>query len=117
MSYAVDNLFVSKIQLDATWVKANLATFAELAVQNKDVTIDMSAVELVDASGFGALVYIHKRLRSAGHHLKLANVRDQPLSFLKELGVADILLASLDSVSPLTRATDAVAREASGTGV
>lgn len=113
----MDKFFVSKSQLDATWVKANLPTFAELAVQNRDVTIDMSAVELVDASGFGALVYIHKRLRSAGHQLKLANVRNQPLNLLNGLGIADILLVSLDSVSPLTRSTDAVIKEVRRTGV
>lgn len=112
----MDYVYVAKGDLDAAGVKANLSSFSKLAAQKEDVTIDMSAVESIDGSGIGALVFVYKRLRSVGCHIKVTNVKDQPLSLLKELGIANILLTSLDSATPVTRAADGVAHKASTAG-
>jgi len=45
----MDDVYVAVGDLDAAGIKANLAAFSELAVQKKDITIDMSAVESIDA--------------------------------------------------------------------
>ena len=106
-------VYVARDELDAAGVKTNFAAFAELAVQERDVIIDMSAVKSLDGSGLGALTFVYKRLRSAGYHVKLTRISDQPLSVLKKLGIAAILLADLDSASPVMRAADGIADKAS----
>ena len=111
------SLYVLNVQLNAKGVKAKFPTFEELATQKNDVTIDMSAVELLDGSGLGALAFIYKRLRSAGCQVKLINVRGQPLSVLEKLGVAGSLLANLNGAPPRTRTADLAINEASQEGV
>ena len=111
------SLYVLNGPLNAKGVKTKFPTFEELATQKNDVTIDMSAVELLDGSGLGALAFIYKRLRSAGCQVKLINVRGQPLSVLEKLGVAGILLANLNGAPPRTRTADLANNEASQEGV
>lgn len=90
----MDYVYIAETELDAASVKANFSTFVELAGQQKDLTIDMSSVKTLDGSGLGALAFVYKRLRSAGYQIRLVNVSNAPLSMLKELGIAEILLAN-----------------------
>lgn len=52
------------------------------------VVLDLSAVELIDGSGIGAIAYLRKRLTVAGQSLDLSGVQGQPLALLSQLGLA-----------------------------
>ena len=62
-----------------------------LATTDGDVTIDLSAVEFIDSSGVGALVFLHKRLVAAGRKLRVMGLQGQPLELLTYLRFADQL--------------------------
>ncbi len=99
-------IFVAAGNLDAAGVKDNIAVFNNLAALNEDLTIDMSAVAQLDGSGLGALVFLYKRLRSQGHNVSVINVAGQPLSLLRTLGIARVLIGkpserALRSVPPM----------------
>lgn len=100
------DIYVVDGDLDADGVKANLSVFSELAHRKEDVTIDMSSVERIDGSGVGALVFLYKRLRAAGHQIRLTKVRSQPLSVLNKLGVSVLFSARSDGAFIVERAAD-----------
>lgn len=52
------------------------------------VVLDLSAVERMDGSGVGAIAYLRKRLMAAGRRLDIAGAHGQPLSLLRQLGLA-----------------------------
>lgn len=62
-----------------------------LATTGGDVTIDLSAVDFIDSSGVGALVFLHKRLIGAGQRLRVTGLQGQPLELLTYLRLADQL--------------------------
>ncbi len=49
------------------------------------VTLDLSAMRLIDSSGVGVIVALYKRLRAEGGDLKVTGLRDQPLAIFKLL--------------------------------
>lgn len=49
-----------------------------------EVTVDLSAVEMIDSSGIGALLSVHKRLTD-GKQVKLLNVQATVLSVIELL--------------------------------
>ncbi len=51
------------------------------------VVLDLSAVDLLDSSGIGAIVYLFKRIRASGGELALLGVCGQPKKLLKMLRV------------------------------
>jgi anti-anti-sigma factor len=54
---------------------------ATLSQDTRQVILDISSIDLVDAAGLGALVDLHQRLRCAGIELKLIN----PANFVSHL--------------------------------
>jgi anti-sigma B factor antagonist len=65
---------------------------ALVAEHCQKVTVDLSALRLIDSSGVGALVSLYKRVRAAGGDVQISGVRDQPLAIFK--------LLRLDAVFP-----------------
>ncbi len=63
----------------------------QLAASGKNVTVDMSAVEFIDSSGVGALVFLHKRLIASGQKVIVTGLNGQPLELLTYLRLADQL--------------------------
>jgi len=55
-----------------------------------DVVLDFSKVGFIDSSGLGALVFLHKRLVSKGHKLKIVGLKGQPLQLLTNLHLVPI---------------------------
>ncbi len=53
--------------------------------KRRQVTLDLSALRLIDSSGVGAIVSLYKRLRQDGGTLKLQGLRDQPMAIFKLL--------------------------------
>lgn len=49
------------------------------------VTIDLSALEMIDSSGVGAIVSLFKRLRTIGGEVKIAGLRGQPKEIFRIL--------------------------------
>jgi anti-sigma B factor antagonist len=49
------------------------------------VTIDLSALRLIDSSGVGAIVSLFKRVRAEGGEVRIAGLRDQPLAIFQLL--------------------------------
>lgn len=58
---------------------------ALVAENRRRVTVDLSALRLIDSSGVGALVSLYKRVRAAGGAVQISGVRDQPLAIFKLL--------------------------------
>ncbi len=71
--------------LDAAYVSRVKPHIDRLAQADEDVILDFSKVEFVDSSGLGALVFLHKRLISNGHRLKVIGLRGQPLQLFTNL--------------------------------
>lgn len=58
---------------------------AIVAEGRKTVTVDLSALRLIDSSGVGALVSLLKRVRAGGGEVRISGLRDQPLAIFKLL--------------------------------
>jgi anti-sigma B factor antagonist len=71
--------------LDAAYVSRVRPHIERLAQADEDVVLDFSKVEFVDSSGLGALVFLHKRLVSKGHKLRVVGLRGQPLQLFANL--------------------------------
>jgi anti-anti-sigma factor len=71
--------------LDAAYVARVRPYIERLAQAEEDVILDFSKVEFVDSSGLGALVFLHKRLVSKGHKLRVVGLRGQPLQLFTNL--------------------------------
>ncbi len=76
--------------LDAAYVSRVRPQIERLAESGEDVTLDLSKVEFVDSSGLGALVFLHKRLVSKGHKLKVVGLRGQPLQLFTNLHLVPV---------------------------
>jgi anti-anti-sigma factor len=71
--------------LDASCVARVRPEIERLADSGDDVVLDLSKVEFVDSSGLGILVFLHKRLVSSGHKLKIVGLKGQPLQLFTNL--------------------------------
>jgi anti-sigma B factor antagonist len=76
--------------LDASYVTRVRPNIERLAEASEDVVLDLSKVEFVDSSGLGALVFLHKRLVSRGHRLKIIGLRGQPLQLFINLHLVPV---------------------------
>jgi anti-sigma B factor antagonist len=56
------------------------------------ITVDLSALRLIDSSGVGALVALYKRIRAIGGKVKVTGLRDQPLAIFKLLRLDKVLV-------------------------
>jgi len=65
------------------------------------VALEISALEVVDSSGIGAMVSLFKRLRSIGGDVKIVGVQGQPREILRLLGLerAFDIVATLDEAA------------------
>jgi anti-sigma B factor antagonist len=58
---------------------------ALVAEQRRSVTLDLSALRLIDSSGVGVIVSLFKRSRAFGGAVRIEGLRDQPLAIFKML--------------------------------
>jgi anti-sigma B factor antagonist len=58
---------------------------AILAEKRPQVTVDLSALRLIDSSGVGAIVSLYKRMRAQGGQVRVTGLRDQPLAIFRLL--------------------------------
>lgn len=58
---------------------------------NKNVVVDMSLTTQIDSSGIGALVYLFKRIHSAGYNLELTGLHGRALKKLELLGLNKVI--------------------------
>lgn len=61
--------------------------------QRPSVTLDLSALRLIDSSGVGVIVALFKRIRANGGTVRIQGLRDQPKAIFR--------LLRLDRVFPL----------------
>jgi len=61
--------------------------------QRQSVTLDLSALRLIDSSGVGVIVALFKRIRAVGGQVKIVGLRDQPKAIFR--------LLRLDRVFPM----------------
>lgn len=73
--------------LDALAVEIMRPKFDALIEADSDVVIDMAKTDFIDSSGIGAVVFLFKRLRTAGKTLSLVGVHGQPLELLQHLRI------------------------------
>lgn len=64
---------------------------AIVAEGSRTVEVDLSRLRLIDSSGVGALVSLHKRIRALGGNVAFRGVRDQPLAIFKLLRLDKVL--------------------------
>lgn len=86
-----------KEDMDAITMADMKATFDELAEAHEAVEIDMAAVEFIDSSGVGGLVFLYKRLLANGNKLTVINVSGQPLRLLTHLRMQGLIASSPSS--------------------
>ncbi len=53
--------------------------------QRKEVTLDLSALRLIDSSGVGVIVSLFKRVRAHGGGVRIVGLRDQPRAIFRLL--------------------------------
>ena len=63
-----------------------------VADRRKSVTVDVSALRLIDSSGVGAIVSLYKRIRAIGGKVVVRGLRDQPLAIFKLLRLDKVLV-------------------------
>ncbi len=56
-----------------------------VATRPPKVTVDLSALDLIDSSGVAALVKLYKGVRNGSGAIKISGARDQPLAIFKLL--------------------------------
>ncbi|HEX2685925.1 MAG TPA: STAS domain-containing protein [Kofleriaceae bacterium] len=56
-----------------------------IATKPAKVTVDLSALDLIDSSGVAALVKLYKGARGGGGAITITGARDQPLAIFKLL--------------------------------
>jgi anti-sigma B factor antagonist len=57
-----------------------------LVTENRaEVTLNLSALRLIDSSGVGAIVSLYKRLRAQGGKVHVRGLKDQPLAIFRLL--------------------------------
>jgi anti-sigma B factor antagonist len=61
--------------------------------RRSSVTLDLSALRLIDSSGVGVIVSLFKRIRANGGQVKIVGLRDQPRAIFR--------LLRLDRVFPV----------------
>lgn len=61
--------------------------------RRKSVTLELSALRLIDSSGVGVIVSLFKRVRANGGQVKIVGLRDQPRAIFR--------LLRLDRVFPV----------------
>jgi anti-sigma B factor antagonist len=72
--------------LDAVTAPELRPTLDQLVTEGrKRITVDLSALRLIDSSGVGVLVSLFKRVRATGGEVMLVGLRDQPLAIFKLL--------------------------------
>jgi anti-sigma B factor antagonist len=55
------------------------------------ITIDLSALRLIDSSGVGAIVGLYKRSKALGGRVTVQGLRDQPLAIFRLLRLDRVL--------------------------
>jgi anti-sigma B factor antagonist len=58
---------------------------ALVSEQRRQVTVELSGLDLIDSSGVAGIVGLYKRVRAAGGEVKVVGARDQPLAIFKLL--------------------------------
>ena len=78
---------------DAFTTPALQPTIDELAAQaGANVTVDVSALRLIDSLGIRAIVSLHRQLERSGGQVRVIGIHDQPLALFRLLKL-DALLA------------------------
>ena len=85
-------VYVPEGKMDGRAISKTRQIFEELARADQDVMLDMSAVEYIDCSGVGAIVYLLKRLRASGHGVKVVNLKGQPSRLFADLRLYSALV-------------------------
>ena len=62
-----------------------------VADKRPQVTVDLSALRLIDSSGVGAIVSLYKRMRAQGGQVSVKGLRDQPLAIFRLLRLDRVL--------------------------
>jgi anti-sigma B factor antagonist len=72
-----------------------------VAAEIRKVALDLSALEVIDSSGIGAIVSLFKRIRGLGGDVKIVGVSGQPREILRLLGLerAFDIVATLDEAA------------------
>jgi anti-sigma B factor antagonist len=55
------------------------------------ITVDLSALRLIDSSGVGAIVALYKRAKAQGGRVTVMGLRDQPLAIFRLLRLDRVL--------------------------
>jgi anti-sigma B factor antagonist len=64
-----------------------------VSASRKEVTLDLSALRLIDSSGVGVIVSLFKRVRAYSGQVRIVGLRDQPRAIFR--------LLRLDRVFPV----------------
>jgi anti-sigma B factor antagonist len=80
--------------LDAVTAPDLRAVVDQLVSEHRmSVTLELSALRLIDSSGVGVIVSLFKRIRANGGQVKIVGLRDQPRAIFR--------LLRLDRVFPV----------------
>jgi anti-sigma B factor antagonist len=95
---ATGHVVILQGDFDALGARSVRPLFEDLAKhETGDVVVDFRAVEFIDASGVGALVFLHKRLVASDRALQIVGAEGQPRELLE--------LLRLDKVIPVNQST------------
>lgn len=70
---------------------------ALVAERRRSITVDLSALRLIDSSGVGVIVSLYKRCRAFGGTVRVSGLRDQPLSIFRLLRLDRVFALPSDS--------------------
>ena len=77
--------------LDASYVQGKRIEIEGLAKKGQNVVMDLSLSELIDSTGIGILIFLHKRLAIADRRLLVVGLKGQPLKLFSNLQLIPVL--------------------------
>jgi anti-sigma B factor antagonist len=90
----LDRAAVARVALSGEYDVSRVDEVLDLLVQQTSarvVEVDMSGVEFIDSSGFGALIRAQDRLVLDGRHLRLVGVPERVRTLMELVGLVEFL--------------------------
>lgn len=83
--------YIVRGDLDAEGMRRRQQDWARLSLAEDNVRLDLSGVRKMDSSGLGAVLFLFKRLSAARKSFEIVNASGQPLIFLSQFGLHEIM--------------------------
>ena len=90
-------------RFDGVFVSGMRPLVEKLVAERRDVVIDVSETAGVDAEALSLLTYMHKRLASHGHKVRVVGASDELIRFFENFHLAGLFIEEELTAAPYWR--------------